>query len=145
MAKKTKDEKLSTDQIKKLKASFKKMTDRIDRTDVKYALDKTLEKVQGLLHSGVDWLADLGKQITLLFNMLREWWKGSYELPWAAVTAITAALLYFVNPIDLIPDFIPLAGYLDDAVVIALCYKMVQSDLRKYAKARKIDLKAHGL
>ncbi len=61
------------------------------------------------------------------------------------MAAVTAALLYFVNPIDLVPDFLPLVGYLDDAAIIAVCFKIIQADLRKYAKAKRIELADYGL
>ena len=41
-------------------------------------------------------------------------------LPRAAKIALAAALVYLASPIDLIPDFIPLVGYLDDVLVVAL-------------------------
>ena len=138
-------QRLSPSQMEKLEERFEKACQKVDRTDVKYVLDKALTKAQDLLHSGEDWVASLGQPVTLLFTLLKDWWNGTYEIPWTSVAAITAALLYFINPFDLIPDFIPLAGFLDDAVVVALCLKMVQTDLRKYAKAKKIDLAAYGL
>ena len=41
-------------------------------------------------------------------------------LPRAAKVALAAALVYLASPVDLIPDFIPLVGYLDDVLVAAL-------------------------
>ena len=41
-------------------------------------------------------------------------------LPKAAKIALAAAVLYLVSPIDLIPDFIPVLGYLDDLLVAAI-------------------------
>ncbi len=40
--------------------------------------------------------------------------------PFFAKLAALAALIYLVSPIDLIPDFIPVAGYLDDLVIVPL-------------------------
>ncbi|MFN0059031.1 MAG: YkvA family protein [Planctomycetota bacterium] len=137
--------KLTAEQEAKLEAEFKKSTARIDRTDVKYALDKTLSKAEELLKSSSEWIVGLGRQAKMLFTMLKSWWSEEYDLPWGTVAAITTALLYFVNPIDLVPDFIPLIGFLDDLAIIAICVKAIQADLRKYAEAKNIDLKALGL
>jgi uncharacterized membrane protein YkvA (DUF1232 family) len=41
-------------------------------------------------------------------------------LPRAAKIALAAAMVYLASPIDLIPDFIPLVGYLDDLLIGAL-------------------------
>src|SRR3989442_14746710 len=41
-------------------------------------------------------------------------------LPRAAKIALAAAVLYLVSPVDLIPDFIPVLGYLDDVLIAAI-------------------------
>jgi len=41
-------------------------------------------------------------------------------LPRPVKLALAAGLVYFASPIDLIPDFIPLVGYLDDLLIAAL-------------------------
>lgn len=72
--------------------------------------------------------------IRLMFSMLRDYWKGHYrEVPWKSVAAIAGALIYVLNPLDLIPDIIFGFGLVDDAGVVALCLKMVESDLIRYA------------
>ncbi len=45
---------------------------------------------------------------------------GDPLLPRAAKIALAAAMVYLASPIDLIPDFIPVIGYLDDVLVAAL-------------------------
>jgi uncharacterized membrane protein YkvA (DUF1232 family) len=57
-------------------------------------------------------LPDLGRMLVRLV--------ADPVLPRAAKLALAAALVYLASPIDLIPDFIPLVGYLDDVLVAAL-------------------------
>ncbi len=42
------------------------------------------------------------------------------QTPWAARILIGAAIAYTVFPIDIIPDFIPVIGYLDDLLVVVV-------------------------
>jgi uncharacterized membrane protein YkvA (DUF1232 family) len=49
------------------------------------------------------------------------------------------ALLYILNPIDIIPDVIPIFGYLDDVMVFGFCLDFVEADLEKYGQMRPGD------
>jgi uncharacterized membrane protein YkvA (DUF1232 family) len=81
-------------------------------------------------------------QVMLLFSLLSDYRKGAYrEIPWYTVAIAVAALVYFLNPVDIVPDFIPVLGRLDDALVVALAFKAVQEDLKRYAATRGFDLK----
>lgn len=72
--------------------------------------------------------------IGLMFSMLRDYWQGQYrEIPWKSVAAIAGALVYVMNPLDFIPDIIFGLGFIDDAGVVALCLRYVESDLHRYA------------
>jgi uncharacterized membrane protein YkvA (DUF1232 family) len=53
--------------------------------------------------------------------MLRDYWLSAYpDVSWWVITVIVFALLYVFSSIDLIPDFLPGIGLLDDALVIAI-------------------------
>jgi uncharacterized membrane protein YkvA (DUF1232 family) len=82
-------------------------------------------------HSGP--LERLLTDIQLLVSMVRDYWQGSYrEVPYWALGSTVVALLYVLNPLDLVPDFVPVFGLVDDAAVIGLCLKMVEKDLKNY-------------
>ena len=68
-----------------------------------------------------------------LIRLLRAWSNRSYtRVPWKTIVLAVAALLYFLDPIDLIPDFIPFIGYLDDATVLAFVVRSIRGDLDSF-------------
>ena len=83
--------------------------------------------------------------IRLMFSLLRDFWNGRYrQVPWKTIAAIAGALLYVLNPLDLIPDVILGFGLLDDAGVVALCLKLVESDLHRYAAWKELHAETTG-
>ena len=75
--------------------------------------------------------------IPVLISLVRDYIRKVYTtIPLGTIVAIVSALLYFLTPIDLIPDAILGAGYIDDALVVAACLKLVQSDVEEYNKWR---------
>jgi uncharacterized membrane protein YkvA (DUF1232 family) len=78
---------------------------------------------------------DLRRHAALFYKMLRDALSGRYpNAPWASVAALAFALLYLVNPFDLVPDVIPVLGWLDDAAVLAAVGAAAQSDLEDYKR-----------
>ena len=52
---------------------------------------------------------------------------GDPRVPRARKALLAAALVYLASPIDLVPDFVPVAGQLDDALVVALALRRLLS------------------
>ena len=65
-----------------------------------------------------------------LARMGREAVAGRYRaLPKRSLVAIIAGLLYFLDPLDMIPDFLPFFGFADDAAVLLWVATRVRKDL----------------
>lgn len=100
-------------------------------------LDKVLEqekKIEDKIKNN-DSISGYIEKAKSMFSLIRDYWSGNYrEVPWKTIAAVAGALLYVLMPFDLIPDFIPLVGYLDDAGVIAACLTLVSDDLISYEK-----------
>ncbi|PLR76089.1 methyltransferase type 11 [Bacillus sp. V3-13] len=77
-------------------------------------------------------LAETWDKLQLFFDMIRMWIKGEYRLPTRSLITILAVIIYFVSPIDIIPDFIIGLGLVDDAAVIAYAFKQISADLEKF-------------
>jgi len=69
----------------------------------------------------------------LLISVVKDYWFGKYrQVPYGAVAAIVFTLIYIFNPLDLVPDVLPIIGEVDDAAVMAACLILVEQDLYKY-------------
>ena len=76
--------------------------------------------------------------IPVMISLVKNYVQGKYTtVPYGTILAVLSALIYFLAPIDIVPDFIPLAGYLDDMAVLALCMNMVNIEIETYDKGRQ--------
>ena len=70
-----------------------------------------------------------------MIRLVRAYGTGEYKVvPWETVALIIVALVYFVSPLDFIPDVIPVAGYVDDAAVIGFVVASVKTDLDEFVE-----------
>ena len=72
------------------------------------------------------------KNVRVLYGLFRDTVNGKYKLPSASVAMIGGGLLYFILPADLIPDFIPIIGYLDDLTVLTTIMNSLDTELKEY-------------
>lgn len=80
-----------------------------------------------------EFLYHLQDDILALVRMTRAWLKGDYKnISTHTIIAVIAALIYFVNPIDLIPDFIPVIGQLDDVFILGLLVKTLNKEIERF-------------
>ena len=93
-------------------------------------------------------IRELGDRIKLLGRLVRAYANGSYrEITVGNIVLIVAAILYFVTPIDLIPDAIPGAGLMDDATVLAFVLAKLEIELDRFSsweKDQAIDAISRG-
>ena len=68
-----------------------------------------------------------------MFELVKAYINGDYRrIPYGSLLLIVGAILYFVMPVDTIPDFLAVLGFTDDAAVIAFTIKKVKKDLDQF-------------
>lgn len=78
--------------------------------------------------------------LKLVSRMVANTVSGKYsDLPWQTLVMIVGGLLYFIAPLDALPDFIPVAGLLDDATILIWLGKCFREDLENYKNWEQVN------
>lgn len=78
-------------------------------------------------------LGGIWQNFTALLRLLQAYSRKEYtDIPWGSIVMVVIAIIYFVSPVDLVPDVIPVVGFVDDATVIAFVLRQIQGDLDKF-------------
>ena len=76
---------------------------------------------------------EMTEHVDVLYRMVKAHVNGTYQgLSSRSVGLIALGLVYFITPVDLIPDFIPFIGYVDDLSVLLAVGKSLQTDIVKF-------------
>lgn len=125
---------------KLLRKAKEKMDESVDQAE-EYASDPG--RLSSLFHNTRNKLMQLdGRRynlrgfihnITVFSRIIKDRSAGVYpNFPWKSLISIVGSLLYFLNPLDVIPDFIPFIGYLDDVTLMAWVYRSIEADVDRY-------------
>ncbi|MBL0743222.1 YkvA family protein [Chryseolinea lacunae] len=84
------------------------------------------------------------EKFSVLGRLAKAYALGHYRsVPWRAMLILVAAILYFVNPLDLVPDIVPIAGLTDDFAVLVWVYNTLGDEVGKFLaweKTRELPL-----
>lgn len=128
---------LSEGERTRLAGLFEKGRSDLGIEEAELAASRAGEKLRTLEKKGIPAaLHELWGEVRLLYYMVSDSVKGRYPLPLRSIGAAAFTLLYFVNPFDVVPDLVPLVGYIDDAFVMSLCLKFLRADLDDYTRWR---------
>lgn len=75
----------------------------------------------------------LRQQLPLALDILRDHVDGECpQIPLATIAVLGAAVTYYDHSVDVIPDFLPHIGRLDDAAVMATAFQLGEAGIRRY-------------
>ena len=119
---------------KELKKGYPKaetlLNDKSKLDDLLESLEVKIEKIPNL--------GEALSYVPVFIQLVKCFITKKYTIiPRGSIVAIISALVYFVSPFDIIPDFIPGIGYIDDALVITTCIYLVHSDIEIFKSWRE--------
>ena len=128
---------ISQEKIDAKLASFTSYTE--DDFEEVMSNEKRIEKILSS-NDSLKKFCDDGK---CFFSMIKDSCTRKYKLPYKTLAGIIGTLLYVLLPFDMIPDFIPVVGYVDDASILGACLACFKSDIDEYKnfKATQVDKK----
>ncbi len=92
-------------------------------------LMKLLKEGQIKLDSNSEHLGEVKDRLGKLIAMIRYSVQGKYKVPVRTLVSTISGLIYFVNPVDFIPDFLLGVGFIDDIAVIVFLLNLIRQDL----------------
>lgn len=73
------------------------------------------------------------EQLGIVARLLKAYASGEYrQLPWKTLIRVIAVLIYFVSPIDILPDFLPIVGFTDDIALMLWLFSGLGDDIEKF-------------
>jgi uncharacterized membrane protein YkvA (DUF1232 family) len=111
------------------------------------------EKTEGLLKKAIlkainnkGALGDAWDNLHLFFDLVQAYSKGEYRnVAPATILTIIGAILYFISPLDVVPDFLVGLGIVDDAAVISFTLKKLSVEVNEFKKWRRSTTKGNPL
>ena len=102
-------------------------------------LDSSISEISGSESRMKAVLGEVAWKARALFRLIKAYSSGAYrDVPWKTIASATGALVYFVSPIDAIPDIIPGIGFADDAIVIATVVSACAYDISQFLQWERL-------
>lgn len=105
-----------------------------DRDSMNDLVSSSREKLQNINFEDSK-ISRMAVSLRVMARIIKAFANGKYrELPWKSLLSLVGGLVYFMMPIDLIPDFIPFTGFLDDFTVIMLISGAFKQDIEEFLR-----------
>ena len=78
-----------------------------------------------------------------LWQMIREVLSGHYRMSLLTTLIVVLALIYIVFPFDLIPDYIPFIGWIDDGLILFLLIKRLLKETQRFNRFKAMERRGY--
>lgn len=122
----------STGIIDKAKALFGKQVDLIIQQEQKVVelIQKVGQKLVKLAENPK--VKMLTEPVKIFIRMIKAHFSGQYKIAFGTLGLIVLAMVYFLSPVDLIPDFLGFFGFADDLSIVLAVYAKVKDEVESF-------------
>lgn len=101
-------------------------------------LNRLLDQASQKIYRRQGPFSEMRDSLQAVFRLLRAYANGRYrQIPTASLLSVIAWVIYFITPVDAIPDFIAGLGLVDDAVLLGWLLSSVKTDLDRFVEWEK--------
>ncbi|GAB3221999.1 DUF1232 domain-containing protein [Algoriphagus aestuariicola] len=130
----------TAEMIERAKALFGKQVDMIVRQEQKVVelVQNVGEKLAKLAQNPK--VKRLTEPVQIFIRMIRAHFKGEHKISFGTLGLIVLAMVYFLSPIDFIPDFLGFFGFADDLSIVLAVYAKVKDEVEVFLEWEKSKL-----
>jgi len=110
----------------KLESIIKNLADKINCSDMKSAKDGA--DIWRDKNKGKNIISALFFYFEFFYDILADFLKKKEYVNWKAAAISAAVLIYIINPMDVIPDYVAIIGFSDDMAVVLIFYPFLKNE-----------------
>ena len=117
----------------RLKTSFSEASHKAKKIINSPHVHEIINEAESKANRNIGRLLELRDSIRTMIAMIQAWYRREYKsMPKRTIVSILAALIYFINPFDAIPDFLAGVGLLDDAAILGFVINSLRNDIEQF-------------
>lgn len=118
--------------LKRFRELAEKGPKKITQKDAEEVVKKFGRWKKGRGRNAPDWLYH---KIELMQKLVNDYLRKRYQnISWRKIAGVVFVLHYVMNPFDLLPDYIPVIGWIDDMTIVSLLVYLFEEELSEYQK-----------
>ncbi|WP_075351482.1 YkvA family protein [Algoriphagus marinus] len=130
----------ATEMLDKAKSMFGKQVENLARQE---------EKVRALISGVGKKLVQFGhhptvvklvEPVSVFIRMTKAHFNGSHKMAGSTLGLVLLGLIYFVSPIDIVPDFLGFIGFADDFSVVLAIYAKVKDEVEEFLEWERTEI-----
>jgi uncharacterized membrane protein YkvA (DUF1232 family) len=130
----------ATEMLDKAKSMFGKQVENLAKQEekVRALISGVGEKLDRLSHHPS--VVKLIEPVSIFIRMVKAHFNGSHKMAGSTLGLVLLGLIYFLSPIDIVPDFLGFIGFADDFSVILAIYAKVKDEVQEFLEWERTEI-----